>query len=57
MTKERLQELDRMSSDAIKECQIFDKENDSALAFWRGVKVVVDELNMGLKKIRTSKES
>lgn len=48
MTKERIDELDRLSSYAIKECQLRDKADDAALAFWRGVKTVVDELKMEL---------
>ena len=51
MTKERIYELERHSSDAIKECQLYgEAADDSALAFWRGVKMVVDELKMGLVK-------
>lgn len=49
MTRERLHELDRLSSDAIKECQLCGAADDTALAFWRGVKTVVEELKMELK--------
>lgn len=51
MTKERICELERLSSEAIKECQLYgDAADDGALAFWRGVKMVVDELKMGLAR-------
>lgn len=49
MTKERLHELDRLSCNAIKECQLYGKTDDAALAFWRGVNMVVEKLKTGLK--------
>ncbi len=48
MTKERICELERLSSEAIKKCQLYaEAADDGALAFWRGVEMVVDELKMG----------
>ena len=55
MTKERIDELERYSSEAIQECQIYGKTaDDSALAFWRGVKMVVDELKMDMARTGSS---
>lgn len=47
MTNERVNELDRLASSAIEECRVLGQRADNAsLAFWRGVKSVVDELKM-----------
>lgn len=49
MTSERINELERLAASSIKECQLLGCRADNAsLAFWRGVKTVVDELKMGI---------
>jgi len=45
ITKERVGELDRLVSGAITDCEQFDDLVDGhILEFWRGAKMVVDEL-------------
>jgi len=45
MTKERVSELDRLVSGAITDCEEFnDLVDGHILEFWRGAKMVVDEL-------------
>ena len=47
MTKKRVAELDRLVSDAIIECKKFDGFVDAnILEFWRGAKMIVDELKI-----------
>ena len=47
MTTERVSELERIASDAIEEARLLGAKADNAsLAYWRGVKTVVDELKM-----------
>lgn len=52
MTNERIAELDRMASNAIRECRIQGQPDNPALGFWKGVKMVVDEL----KRERASRQ-
>jgi len=44
MTKQRLSELDRMVSSAISDCQQYGLADDQVVGFWRGVRMIVDEL-------------
>ena len=44
MTKERIAELDRLATDAIRECRAYGQPDNPVLGFWKGVKMVVDEL-------------
>lgn len=54
MTNQRIWELDRMASSAIAECRRYGKRADCAsLAFWRGVKMVVDELKREENRLST----
>lgn len=46
MTKERVNELDRLVSDAITDCQYYGLAENHVLEFWRGAKLIVDELKM-----------
>ncbi|MCF6212297.1 MAG: hypothetical protein L3K24_16910 [Gammaproteobacteria bacterium] len=46
MTKERLDELDRLVLDAIDDCQYYGLAENHVLEFWRGAKLIVDELKM-----------
>jgi len=47
MTKERVGELDRLVSGAITDCKKFDDLVDGhILEFWRGAKMIVDELKI-----------
>jgi hypothetical protein len=51
MTKERIYQLEQYTREAIADCQICgETSNNQSLAFWRGVKMVVDELKMGILK-------
>ncbi len=52
MTNERIAELDRLASDAIRECRIQGQPDNPVLEFWKGVKMVVDEL----KRERASRQ-
>ncbi len=49
MTNERIAELDRMASNAIRECRIQGQPDNPALGFWKGVKMVVDELKRDME--------
>ena len=50
MIKERLGELDEIATLAIAECHLVgQKADDVSLAYWRGVKSVVDELKAKIK--------
>ncbi len=40
----RLHELSRLATMAIEECGLYEETGDVSLAFWQGVKTVVDEL-------------
>ncbi len=44
MTKERISELDRLISGAIDDCQYYDLAGTNVLEFWRGAKMILDEL-------------
>jgi len=51
MTRERIDQLERDIADAIEECQLYgEAAHDPSLAFWRGAKMVVEELKMELAK-------
>ncbi len=44
MTKERIGELDRLVSGALDDCQNFGLAETNVLEFWRGAKMILDEL-------------
>jgi len=45
MTKERVDELDRLVSSAINDCEeLNDFVDKHVLEFWRGAKMIIDEL-------------
>jgi len=47
MTKQRVDELDQLVSEAILDCEEFEDLVDGhILEFWRGAKMVVDELKI-----------
>ena len=49
MTKERVYELDGLISGAIADCEAMDDYTEaSVIEFWRGAKMVVDELKLDL---------
>lgn len=50
MTTERVNELERMAREAIDEARLLGEKSDNAsLAYWRGVKTVVDELKLSIE--------
>ncbi len=49
MTNERIAELDRLATGAIAECLAYGQPDNSVLGFWKGVKMVVDELKRDIK--------
>ncbi|PCI15003.1 MAG: hypothetical protein COB71_00180 [Thiotrichales bacterium] len=54
MTKERVYELDRLVSEAIIDCEKLDDLVDShILEFWRGAKMIVDELKIEMGTVDT----
>lgn len=44
MTKERLADLDKLATGAIDESLEYGQSENPALEFWKGVKMVIDEL-------------
>lgn len=50
MTKERITELDMLAAGAIAECRTYGQSNNHALEFWKGVRMVVDELKLDFEK-------
>ncbi|VAW83701.1 hypothetical protein MNBD_GAMMA16-1206 [hydrothermal vent metagenome] len=55
MTKERVNELDRLVSGAITDCEEFgDLVDGHILEFWRGAKMVVDELKIEIESLSES---
>ncbi|MBV1915512.1 MAG: hypothetical protein KUG72_09000 [Pseudomonadales bacterium] len=49
MTKERVHELDGLISGAIEDCEAMDDYTEtSVIEFWRGAKMIVDELKLEL---------
>ncbi len=48
MTNERIAELDKLATGAITECLDYGQSDNPVLGFWKGVKMVVDELKMDI---------
>ncbi|HEB93801.1 MAG TPA: hypothetical protein ENI94_10135 [Gammaproteobacteria bacterium] len=46
MTKARVGEWDRLVSGTIADCQYYGLAENHVLEFWRGAKLIVDELKM-----------
>ena len=52
MTKERVSELDQLVSGAIADCEALgDFVENSTMEFWRGAKMIVDELKIDVEPL------
>lgn len=49
MTKQRIAELDRLAAGAIAECASLGQKDNPVLGFWKGVKMVIDELKTNIE--------
>ncbi len=49
MTKQRIAELDQLAAGAIAECTSLGQEDNPVFGFWKGVKMVIDELKTDIE--------
>lgn len=53
MTNERIAELDKLATGLIDECRNFGQSDNPVIGFWKGGKMVVDELKIDINTPQT----